>query len=266
MSTTKKPTAALPKIQRSTNYSEFAFLQTNRPIDTENSKYRDLFKSMKKLGWVPSFPATVFMKNGKKFLIDGQNRFTAAKEQGKAIIYVVVDVNYDIPDLVSSFRAWSSNDFAASIAAKGNAHYVKLVEFHKKHGISANRAACLLLAREHQMRDSSGSATAALRAGTFKFTESGRLHAETVLRVCSYLPKKLRKNRAANAAIARICLVDEINVETLIQKITSNNPQIIPKITVDDYLHLFEDIYNKRNTKPVAVTLRVLEAQRKKAA
>lgn len=252
------------KIETSVKYGDFSFLVGNRPIETSHPKYRKVRDSLKKHGWIESFPATVIVRSGKKFLIDGQNRFTAAKELGLPVVFVTIKNNIKISDLSECNRPWNSNDYAGSHASEGNMSFQKLIAFCARHNISAARAGNLLNAKFKMMNDSSGGTAAMIKNGTFKFTSEGLRHAEEVLRVCSHLPQQLRKNRAANAAIARILLIKEVNPDTLIQKLDSNAATITPKATVGEYIQMFELVYNKRNQSPVAIAMKVLEYTRSK--
>lgn len=254
----------LPTIQQSSNYSEFIFKVGNRPIDTSLKKYRTLRDSMKKHGWIPSFPATVNTIKGKRLLIDGQNRFTAAKELGLKVVFVSVPVEYKISEIAEAFRPWSSNDFSASHAAEGNVEFRELEKFRARHNISATKAAGLLMAKRRMISDSSGSAAAFVKSGEFSFTREDSQYAESVLSVCDHMPKSLRRNRGANAAIARILMVDDVCPQTLANKILINEKMVKPKSSVDEYVQMFETIYNKRNQSPVPIALKVLELSRSK--
>jgi hypothetical protein len=252
-----------PKILTSKQYSDFAFFKQNRPIRTSIAKYKRLKTSMQKHGWIPSFPATVNVIGNKKFLVDGQNRFTAAKELGLPIVYVVVGKKYNIAEIAESFRPWSGSDFASSHAADGNKNFQLLMEFCDKHGISPTRGVSLLAAQDRVLTDGSGGSSKAVREGTFKFEEKGAIYAANVLKVASEMPRKLKKNRAIIAAVSRVLLVEEVECQTLIEKIRTNLGQIVPKSSVDEYIHLLETIYNKRNKNPIAIGLKLLEKSRK---
>jgi hypothetical protein len=252
-----------PKILSSKQYSEFAFFKQNRPIRTSIAKYKRLKNSMERHGWIPSFPATVNVINGKKFLVDGQNRFTAAKELGLPVVYVVVAKKYNIAEIAESFRPWSGLDFASSHAADGNKSFQLLMEFCDKHGVSPTRGVSLLTAKDKVFSDSSGSASQAVREGTFEFKEEGAKYASNVLKVAAEMPKALKRNRAMVAAISRVLLVDEVDCRTMIEKVRANLGFIVPKATVDDYVRLLESIYNKRNKNPLAISHKLLEKSRK---
>lgn len=254
----------IAKVETSKNYHQFAFIVGNRPIDTTNYKYRKLKESIKEHGWIESFPATVCRKDGQFLIIDGQNRFTAAKELGTPVVYVETKRTINIARLSECFRSWNSNDYAGSHAADGNENFKSLIEFSNRHNISCVRGANLLHAKQKAMIDGSGNAHKSLKDGTFQFTEEGMIYAELVLRVCSHLPKNIRKNRTANAALARLLLIDEVNPDVLIQKIDTNIACVVPKGTIQDYIHMFESIYNKRNPNPVPIYMKTLEYERSK--
>jgi len=253
-----------PQIRKSSNYSEFHFKLGNRKIDTGLKKYRELRDSMKKHGWIPSFPATIEIKDGKKYIIDGQNRFTVAKEIGIPVIFVAIEVDFKISDIASPFRAWNGNDFSSSHAAEGNKHFQKLEQFREKHNISANRAISLLTAKRNIMMDSAGRPSQAIKSGDFEWSEEAANYAESVLKICDLLPKNLRRNRGANAAIGRVLLIHKICLKTLGDRITSNHAKIVPKASVEEYVQLFEVIYNTRNKSPLPIAMMVLELMRLK--
>jgi hypothetical protein len=260
----KKQMKTQTKIETSVKYGDFSFLVGNRPIDTSLSKYRKVRDSLRKNGWIESFPATVIIKHNKKFLVDGQNRFTAAKELGIPVVFVTIKQDVKISEISECTRPWSGNDYAGSHASEGNPHFKRLIAFCDKHNISACRAANLLSAKTKMMGDSSGFASAAVKDGSFKFTNDGLIYAEEVLRVCSHLPSKMRKNRAANAAIARILLIEEVNPDVLVQKLDANQSSVTLKATVEECIQMLESIYNKRNQHPVAIAMKVLEYSRGK--
>lgn len=252
----------IPTINTSRNYAEFMFYKDNRPVRIHSAKFKKLKQSMETHGWVPSWPATVHVENGKKYVIDGQNRITAAKELGIAVVYVTVGKKYDIAEIAEAFRPWNSSDFASCHANKGNKDFQMLLEFSNNHKISPTRAIQLLIAKNKQANDSTGHAAKIVRSGEFKFERDGEIYAQSVLEVCKRLPKALARNRGINAAVARVLTLDQVCAKTLMDKIDSNQGSIIPKGKVEDYVYLLESVYNKRNKIPVPISMLLLEKQR----
>lgn len=256
---------AIPyKIETSTKYSDFLFYKTNRPIDTTIKKYRDLRESLSREGWIPSFPATCNRVKGRLYIVDGQNRFTAAQELGIPVVYVVIPNRINIAEINASFRPWNGNDYAASYAADGNPHFQKLIEFRDRHGISASRALSLLSARERIFHDHGATSGAQLKDGSFLHSQQNEAFAESIMRVCGAVPKRYRKIRGLVAAVSRVLGVEEVCPDVLVSKIQANEHMVCAKANVDEYIALFEMIYNKRNKSPVPIAMRVLENLRAK--
>jgi hypothetical protein len=219
---------------------------------------------MRKHGWIRSFPATIEIHNGRKYIIDGQNRYTASKELGISVIYVVVESGLNISQIAASFKPWTGNDYSASCAAEGDLNFQKLESFRIRHNISANRAVQLLTAKHNFMYDSGGSAAGIIKSKNFKYTQDAEDYADSVLVVCNSLPKPIRRNRGANAAIGTIMLLDEISPSLMIKKIESNQHKAIHRANVTEYIQMFEIIYNTRNNNPIPITIKILELKRSK--
>ena len=252
------------KIIRSSNYGDFYFIKGNRPVDPSLKQYKLLKESMTKHGWIESYPVTVFISNGKKGILDGQNRFSVAVELKIPIIYVVVDEKFSVTEVNEPHRAWSGKDYASSHADRGNQNYIALMEFCKSYRVSPTRAVSLFRSLEFECTDGGGRAADVLKDGSFKYSADGLKHASSVLEVCDLLPEKLRRNRAANAAISKVVAVKEVDVEVLSRKINANQKFITPRLTVDEYVHMLETVYNKRNDNPVAISVKVLNLSRSK--
>jgi hypothetical protein len=253
----------LAKLESSTQYSQFAFYETNRPIDTGLKKYKELKESLFRDGWVPSFPATCHKVGSKLMIVDGQNRFTAAKELGIPVIYVIITQKINVAQINSVHRPWSGNDYASSFAAEGNVHYKRLVAFRNKHGLSANRAASLLLCKQSLMGDT-GSGTKLVRDGNLTINDDAIKFAEIVISVAESLPKKFRNHRGTVAAIARVLAIDDVDPDVMRSKLSINEDMIVPRVSIEDGIAMLESIYNKRNRYPVAISLLATKMARAK--
>src|SRR6266404_6893044 len=71
-------------IYETTNYSQFYFFDTNRPIQPDK-----LISSIKNKNMLSTHPIIVTTINNKLYVVDGQNRLTAAKELKTPIYYVI---------------------------------------------------------------------------------------------------------------------------------------------------------------------------------
>jgi hypothetical protein len=243
------------EICESRNYKMFAFKETNRPVNSSGHKYEKLKTSMATNGWIPAMPLMVTESDAGYLIDDGQHRFTCAVELGIPVLFVVVENHYNVPKINECFRAWTGDDYVHSHAASGNKHFILLKKFMDRHGLKASRAANLLAAKNSFMCDSGGSVTNRLRDGSFVYSELGEAYAEQVLKVADGLPTKLKTNRSANAAIARVLLLDDVCPDTLKSKLEANAKEVTPRSDITEYLQMLEYIYNKRNRNKLPILI-----------
>lgn len=115
----------------STNYDMFKFLDANRKLNVRN--YSKLINSMKEEQL--EIPVIV---NEKFEIIDGQHRFTAAKELGLPVYYMIRK-GYGIDqvkraNMVSS--NWSKEDFLLSHIQSGIQEYTEFKEILDTYGVN----------------------------------------------------------------------------------------------------------------------------------
>lgn len=114
-----------------TNYDLFSFLDANRKLNIRN--YSKLVNSMKEEQL--EIPIIV---NEKFEIIDGQHRYTAAKELGLPIQYIIKN-GYGIEqvkraNMVSS--NWTKEDFMISHIQSGSKEYTEFKEIIDTYGIN----------------------------------------------------------------------------------------------------------------------------------
>ena len=112
------------------NYSEFAFMPTNRGIN--NLLVKRLVKSIKEIGYVEARPVIV---NQQMVIIDGQHRFLACQQLGLPIYYQVSDVDMSkaMINLNMNQTIWRLWDYVESWAESGFECYKELVNFRNKY-------------------------------------------------------------------------------------------------------------------------------------
>jgi len=121
-------------IYSSRNYSLFKTFDFNRPIDKNHVK--KLKKSMLKRGFISTLIVVltdIFDDDGNRYyyLLDGQHRFTAAKELGIPIEFRVVEVDDElelaefIVDVNTSAKTWGTNQYVHIWSTLKVAEYMK---------------------------------------------------------------------------------------------------------------------------------------------
>jgi len=135
----KKPIFNIVKFLQTSDYSLFNFFEFNRKVDKNHVK--TLMDSMKKRGFrgvILVIKTSIIDGVERYYILDGQHRFTAAKELGIAITFEVVDVNTElelagfIADVNNSSKAWGTNQFLEVWSSMKIKEYIKLSEIQKE--------------------------------------------------------------------------------------------------------------------------------------
>ena len=113
-------------IKETTNYSIFKLSPFNRPVD---KRHVGKIKASMQEEYIP----TAILVNSDFEIIDGQHRFTAASELGLPIFYTKLSSAHvdQFARLNTNVRPWTSIEFIAFFAKKGNENY-KRVELIQK--------------------------------------------------------------------------------------------------------------------------------------
>lgn len=254
------------KIAKTSDYSQFAFSAENRPLNTAHPKFRRLVESMKKHGWLPSFPMTVTRDGaGKYIIIDGQNRFTAAKSLKIPVLFVCCDAfnEINVSALNDTQRAWSMVDHVGSRAEQGDSNYVYLLEFVKRTGIPVRQAASLLWGNVAD----AGNVLNALKAGGFEVREVE--YAERVAAVVCAVAKfrSWAHNTSFISALSKVMRIEEFNDALFIGKLNSHSASL-PEISTScaGFVELIESMYNRKSRSPVPIKFLTEQAMKLRSA
>jgi len=124
------------------DYSKFKFAKENRK--TKKALVEKLKNSMSKHGFISGRPILI---TEDWVIVDGQNRFEAAKELGIGLHYDFLKGDHveKMIDLNSSQSNWSLQDYINSYAMQNIDCYRKMVKFEEKHklGPTNNISICI---------------------------------------------------------------------------------------------------------------------------
>lgn len=118
------------------DYAKFKFMLGNRHINL--SSVKKIEESIAQNG----FKMCPILVNEKFEIVDGQHRFTALKNLGLPIYYIIEN-GLNIEDckiLNLNVKNWSMTDFLKSYSDMNNTEYVKLSKFISENRISVNNA------------------------------------------------------------------------------------------------------------------------------
>lgn len=113
-------------LKETTDYSIFKYIEENREVDKNTSKYRALKANIKKKGYL----ICNITVNKDGYIVNGQHRVAACKELGIPVSYVInhkVTVE-DIMDANDFEKSWALRDYAHNKAVQGDADCKKLLE------------------------------------------------------------------------------------------------------------------------------------------
>ena len=131
-------------VHTTTDYSQFKFINGNRdivPLHVERLK-----KSMQK-----RYLFTIIVVNENMEIIDGQNRFTAIKDLGLELNYVIMK-DYelvDVQELNKNNKSWKQADFLKGYIKLGFDDYIQYDNFQKKYQLPFNESMLLLSGQDN---------------------------------------------------------------------------------------------------------------------
>ena len=243
-------------IQTSTEYHKFATMQFNRDL---HRTYR-LEMSMKKYGFLDGFPLLVVRDGPNRFIIkDGHHRFKVASKLEIPIKFVVTTSEITIPEIEATKEKWTSYDYLTKFCRGGNPDYLALKTYYEETGIGLDICIALM---GGETADSVYVSTS-FRDGYFEI--KNRIRPERVKQIVLYLRKcgiEYCKNRSLVSAIAILTRISEFKDSQLMAKIKKHTFIMEKKATKEQYLELFEKIYN--HGSPNKIPLKFLAQEESK--
>lgn len=240
-------------VQISKDYSKFYNSSENRDVDLKSSNARDLRKSFKENGWIPSFPMSVYKngKNGYKIL-DGQHRFAIARELGMPVKFVEVDQEFEISEINQMQKGWSLKDYMKRWQKAGKKDYFEIEEFIQAHPNIPLSSAISLLFNNASL---TGGLNKKFKYGDFHITPNSRGVAYRIANAYESIIEISRDAKHSNhlSAIIMCFRVDEFDIDRLVEQYDKNPSMIQNCSKTDDWLDLVEEVYNhqKRNRIPL---------------
>lgn len=233
--------ATPPKLHKTRDYRQFSLAKENRPIDVLKFKpqHSRLKASMSKHGFLPAFPLMVRNVGGRLVIIDGQHRFTFAREFGLEVFYVIVDQEVSISEINQAQAGWTPRDYAASFAAQGKADYRTGIAFCEQYGIPIGTGFGMLAGTI-----TFGNVQARFSDGTYRITSADLANrvASIYKQLCEI--RKGSKNVYLLNALWACCHVPYFD-ESRILGTAEKRPDMVHKAgTLDGYLSMLEEIYN----------------------
>ena len=246
------------KLQRTKNYAMFSLSKENRPINVVNLKpaHKRLRDSMKQYGFIPAFPIMVRAVGGRHLIIDGQHRFTIARELGIEVYFVTVEQDVCVSEINQAQATWSTADFATRWANAGLPDYQQALHYAMKFQLPVALAFAILSGTS-----STGNIEAAFRDGRYKIKDEVR-----AVRSFELNDRLVKANKSCKTQQLVICLwyclhVDHFDAERLAAG-AEKRPQMLQSGSNrrEAVLAMLENIYNFARRQQVPLKFDVEKA------
>jgi len=249
-------------VRQTTNYGMFELLPFNR--DVKNT--RELEASLRTHGWIHSKPLDVIPKGntGKYLIRDGHNRFIAAQKLGIPILYVVCKDDADVFRLVNTTRMWTVSDFLESHCRTGKEDYLEAKRYCTETGIPVGLALSMLMGQTA----GSGNWGERFKRGNYQINRSSNHAAimKDLVLLCKTCGVEFYNKSLFVQALSRVVFTKEVDLSRLKTKIKKFAHAMSKRSSLDQYLEMFEELYNWKSTSKIPVKFLAHEAAKKRSA
>lgn len=227
----------------------------NRPLDPK--RVAAIKASIEKDNLLYAEPIKV---NSKHEIVDGQHRYTAARELGVPVYYLYADITpIQISTLADLHRGWTVEERVAYWVAEGREDYIRVRQFADDYArafgkkfISTNQALtlCHYGDRARMRRE--------FVTGDYRCNDEVWARA-TVHKILDFQPYIEHWNHGAFInAMQNLCSNAEYDHERMMRKIERLGARLIMCPDVATYISVMNDIYNYQQPHGYRVELRQL--------
>lgn len=234
------------KVLETRDYDKFQFLVPNR--EQSRGHVENLKAAFEEVGNLTRVQP--ILVNEKWEIIDGQHRFTAAKELEQPIFYTVhpgLGI-HEARSMNILHRGWTIDDYAQSYAKSGNKNYQKYLQLKEDYGFNNSITMTYIegiTGRQRLFKD--------FRDGEFVVKDEAAA-AERLEKLSEAVEKlPLLHNRTIALAFLRIMQAEDYNHATMLKKLDKYGYKLRKVDELEANLRQLEDLYNHN----VAVANRV---------
>ena len=231
-------------MEKTLDYSIFE-LAPNKPF-YESHKNKIKAAILKKdLG--EYYPISCRLFDGTLMVINGQHRFVARKELGLPIYYELSNLSIeDERNAESLTKQWNLTDFVSYYSKMGNINYLRLKMLEEESGWKAGSF--------YTTFKNARVGKVLFNEGKLIFSEQDYLSMKKILNYCTLITKSLpfKPDKKILIATAKhLCSIEDFDIYILCDKISENHGSLYPCQNGDQYLEMFEKIYNRRSRKKI---------------
>lgn len=248
-----------PRLQKTRDYAQFISSKANRTLEAESFRpqHERLKESMRKFGFLPSFPLTVRRVNGKLQVEDGQHRLHFARLLGLDVYYVVIDNEIDVAEINQAQASWKVKDYVNRWAQSGIKDYAKASEFASTYMIPIGEALSLLT-----LNSTFGNIAKKVKDGTWKITNLLKATEIAEIYKSIYGCSGVARHNNLFRAIYACSFVDGFDPKRLTESIERRANSWVNGGHWRDYLTQIEEFYNFGKKTKVPLKFDAQEAMR----
>lgn len=231
------------KVKITNDYDLFKRIKGNRPVNRVH--VNRLKKSM-----MENFIPMPIVVNEKNEIIDGQHRFTAAKELGINVPYITIDDlgKDEVHRLNLTSKNWEANDFLSDYCESRKQDYLVYRDFLDKYGFDHNVTNAMLSGKNKM---SGSKDNAAFRAGKFKVKSlnQAKKKADMLTEIGKFYPCVSAKERGYKKRRFIYAMLDifdnpKYNHKEFLKKLKRLSAKLDGCSTTEEYTRAVEKIYN----------------------
>jgi len=234
------------QVIKTNDYSMFKIIDGNRSINKLH--LRRLKKSIEE-----KYITVPIIVNQKFQIIDGQHRFTAAKELGMPINYIKVN-GLDLSDvhrLNTNSKNWTADSYMEGYCKLGIEEYMMYRDFKNRYGFGHNETNALLTNRT----SASGHHIEAFNQGTFAVVDYGLAirNADKITQVAQHYDGY--KRRGFIYAMLQAFTNPKYNHSEFLKKLSFQKDKLYDCSKAEQYLELIQKIYNFKRSDDSKIRL-----------
>lgn len=236
------------KVYVTEDYMTFTLLEGNRDIHKENL-------GRIKISMQEKYIPVPIIVNEKHQIIDGQHRFTAARDLGLPIYYIVIPglKLKDVQTLNTNTQNWGNKEFLESFCKMGYDDYLIFREFKNETGF--NYGSCLALLTNSVSR--SGQHQRDFEKGLFKVTDykGGCIKANKIKELKEFFEEGFNSSSFITCML-KVFKNRKYNHKVFLRKLALQPKALKKQNGWKQYMQEVQEIYNYRTAEDNRVYFR----------
>ena len=244
------------QVYETTDYALFSYIEGNRHVDQQTRNVKNLLRSFQQ----DDYLFTIIFVNEKYQIIDGQNRFEAAKKLLLPVRFVIIE-GYGIDEVMiynQNQKNWKMDEFVKSFANQKNEDYMFLYNLMIRYNIALK--SIIPFFRGYAMYyNTNNNEASSLNKGLLEIINKNAIERKINLYAQLPLSGFTVKKDVFNSALSYLFDVKGYNNERMIERLLNSGLVLTKRVSILQYAELFETIYNynmKKDRLPIVFAIK----------